>query len=296
VDSSASTRKSDRRSALENNASASRVDICRTDQGGAPLVEPLSPMALPRRVSGGVFDFTAVSPTGLGAFKLRSIGDNRSTLPNAPASRAPLVEPLSPMALPRRASGGVFGSTAVSPTGYGAFKLRSIGDNRSTLPNALASRATMVEPLSPMALPRRVSGGVFGFTAVSPTGHGAFKLPIDWGQSIYTAQRDSVTGYHGRAIVPNGSTTTRQRRRLRFYGCFSHRSRCLQAPIDWGQSIYTTQRASGTGYHGRAIVPNGSTATRQRRRLRFYGCFSHRLRCLQASDRLGTIDLHCPTR
>jgi hypothetical protein len=44
-----------------------------------------------------------------------------------------MVEPLSPMALPRRTSGGVFGSTAVSPTGHGAFKLRSIGDNRSTL-------------------------------------------------------------------------------------------------------------------------------------------------------------------
>jgi hypothetical protein len=64
---------------------------------------------------------------------IRSIGDNRSTLPNVPAARAPMVEPLSPMALPRRASGGVFGSTAVSPTGLGAFKLRSIGDNRSTL-------------------------------------------------------------------------------------------------------------------------------------------------------------------
>jgi hypothetical protein len=37
-----------------------------------------------------------------------------------------------------------------------------------------------------MALPRRASGGVFDFTAVSPTGLGAFKLPIDWGQSIYT--------------------------------------------------------------------------------------------------------------
>jgi hypothetical protein len=37
-----------------------------------------------------------------------------------------------------------------------------------------------------MALLRRASGGVFGSTAVSPTGHAAFKLPIDWGQSIYT--------------------------------------------------------------------------------------------------------------
>ena len=96
------------------------------------MVEPLSPMALPRRASGGVFGSTAVSPTGHGAFKLRSIGDNRSTLPNALALRATMVEPSSPMALPRRVSGSVFGSMAVSPTGYGAFKLRSIGDNRST--------------------------------------------------------------------------------------------------------------------------------------------------------------------
>ena len=120
-------------------------------------------MALPRRASGGVFDFTAVSPTGLGAFKLRSIGDNRSTLPNAIAARATLVEPLSPMAL-----------------------LRSIGDNRSTLPNAPAARATLVEPLSPMALPRRASGGVFGSTAVFSHRLGCLLAPIDWGQSIYT--------------------------------------------------------------------------------------------------------------
>ena len=44
-----------------------------------------------------------------------------------------MVEPLSPMALARRASGGIFGSTAISPTGHGDFKLRSIGDNRSTI-------------------------------------------------------------------------------------------------------------------------------------------------------------------
>ena len=102
-------------------------------KAGAPLVEPLSPMAPPRRASGGVFGSTAVSPTGHGDFKLRSIGDNRSTLPNSPAAASSMVEPLSSMALPRRASGGVFGSTAVSPTGHGDFKLRSIGDNQSTI-------------------------------------------------------------------------------------------------------------------------------------------------------------------
>jgi hypothetical protein len=62
VDSSASTPKSASRPALEHNASSSCVDICRPYRGGASMVEPLSPMALPRRASGGVFGPTAVSP------------------------------------------------------------------------------------------------------------------------------------------------------------------------------------------------------------------------------------------
>ena len=33
-----------------------------------------------RRASGGVFDFSAVTLTGYGALRLRSIGDNRSTM------------------------------------------------------------------------------------------------------------------------------------------------------------------------------------------------------------------------
>ena len=41
-----------------------------------------------------------------------------------------------------------------------------------------------------------------------------------------------------------------------FLGCFSQRPLGLQAPIDWGQSIY---HPSGGVFHGRAIVPNGST-------------------------------------
>jgi hypothetical protein len=45
-----------------------------------PLVEPLSPMALTRRASGGVIWFSAVGLTGCGVFRLRSIGDNRSTI------------------------------------------------------------------------------------------------------------------------------------------------------------------------------------------------------------------------
>jgi len=42
----------------------------------------------------------------------------------------------------------------------------------------------------------------------------------------------------GRAIVPNGSDSARQRRRSVVFGGWSYGLRCLQAPIDWGQSIY----------------------------------------------------------
>jgi len=96
------------------------------------------------------------------------------------------VEPLSPMALRRRASGGVLrlSDFFVSLVAV-ASRFRSIGDNRSTMPTR--------------------SGGVI----------------------------------QCRAIVPNGSATTRKRRRLTAFRLF-----CLtvcgsfQVPIDCGQSIY----------------------------------------------------------
>jgi hypothetical protein len=34
-----------------------------------------------------------------------------------------------------------------------------------------------------------------------------------------------------------------------FYGCFSHRSRGLIAPIDWGQSIYQPNDATRSCIH-----------------------------------------------
>ena len=97
-----------------------------------------------------------------------------------------------------------------------------------------------------MALPRRASGGIFGSTAISPTGHGALQAPIDWGQSIYTTQRASGGVFHGRAIVPNGSTTTRQRRHLRFYGCFPHRTVTSLRSIGDNRSTLPNALAAGS--------------------------------------------------
>jgi hypothetical protein len=177
---------------------------------------------------------------------------------------------------------------------------RSIGDNRSTLPNAIASKAPLVEPLSPMALPRRASGGVFGSTAVFSHRPRCLQAPIDWGQSIYTAQRDSVTGYHGRAIVPNGSTATRQRRSLQFYGCFlqatklsanasrrsigDNRSTLPNVPaarapmVEPLSPMALPRRVSGGVFGSTAVSPKQPNA-----------------RLTPQKDRLGTIDLQCPT-
>ena len=55
------------------------IDIALLHRIDLPLVEPLSPMALTQRASGGVQLFSAVGLTVCGVFRFRSIGDNRST-------------------------------------------------------------------------------------------------------------------------------------------------------------------------------------------------------------------------
>jgi hypothetical protein len=74
--------------------------------------------------------------------------------------------------LPWRSSGGVLGFSAVALTGYGALRLRSIGDNRSTMAlkrrrlrvfRLLLSQATVhsgSDRLGTIDLPWRSSGGV----------------------------------------------------------------------------------------------------------------------------------------
>ena len=47
---------------------------------GASLEEPLSPMALPDAQAAASSGFSAVALSGYGALRLRSIGDNRSTM------------------------------------------------------------------------------------------------------------------------------------------------------------------------------------------------------------------------
>jgi hypothetical protein len=88
-------------------------------------------------------------------------------------------------------------------------------------------------------------------------------------------------GLQCRAIVPNSFPRRFSGGVLRLFGCFSNRLRALQAPIDWGQSIY--QKAQQC----RAIVPNSSTRRFSGGVLRLFGfspegdtslpvCVSHR--------------------
>ena len=93
--------------------------------------------------------------------------------------------------------------TDVGLTGQLGLLLRSIGDNRSTMP---AEASSMVELLSPIALPDALAAASLGFRGCWYYGSRGLIVPIDWGQSIYHA---SGGLFHGRAIVPNSSTTTR---------------------------------------------------------------------------------------
>jgi hypothetical protein len=59
-------------------------------------VELIVPNNSPRRVSGGVLQFSAVYPTGHGTSWFRSIGDNRSTIPAAASCSVELLSPKAP--------------------------------------------------------------------------------------------------------------------------------------------------------------------------------------------------------
>ena len=121
------------------------------------------------------------------------------------------------------------------------------------LPDAQAAGSSLVEPLSPMALPDAQAAASEVFSAAFLNGHSVFKRrSIGDNRSTIPA----AAAFHGRAIVPNGSARRTSGGVCGFLGCFSQRPLCLQAPIDWGQSIY---HPSGGVFHGRAIVPNGST-------------------------------------
>ena len=66
--------------------------------------------------------------TGHAGLTLRSIGDNRSTIPDAQAEVS-------------------YGFTAAFLTGHAVLTLRSIGDNRSTIPDALAEVSAVLRLL-----------------------------------------------------------------------------------------------------------------------------------------------------
>jgi hypothetical protein len=99
--------------------------------------------------------------------------------PDAQAAGASMVEPLSPMAPPDAPAAGAAVSSAAFLNGHSDFKLRSIGDNRST------NKPPSVEPLSPMAPPDAQAAGAAVFSAAFLTRPLGLQAPIDWGQSIY---------------------------------------------------------------------------------------------------------------
>ena len=86
-----------------------------------------------------------------------------------------------------------------------------------------------------------------------------------WRDSV--SQRTIGGVFQCRAIVPNGSPTTRKRRRLtalRLFcltGCGGFKLRSI------GDNRSTISTRSGAVLQCRAIVPNGSPTTRKRRRL-----------------------------
>ena len=75
----------------------------------------------------------------------------------------------------------------VGLTGHVGLLLRSIGDNRSTMP---AEAASMVELLSPIALPDALAAMSYGFRGCWSYRSRGLIAPIDWGQSIYHGERD----------------------------------------------------------------------------------------------------------
>jgi hypothetical protein len=83
------------------------------------------------------------------------------------------------MALPDAQAAGAAVFSAAFLNGHSDYKLRSIGDNRST------NKPPSVEPLSPMALPDAQAAGAAVFSAAFLTRPLGLQAPIDWGQSIY---------------------------------------------------------------------------------------------------------------
>ncbi len=79
-----------------------------------------------------------------------------------------MVELLSSIAPPDAPAAASYGFTVASLTGHEALTLRSIGDNRSTIPPAVSS---MVELLSSIAPPDAQAAASYGFTAAFLTGH-----------------------------------------------------------------------------------------------------------------------------
>jgi hypothetical protein len=82
------------------------------------------------------------------------------------------------------------------------------------------------------------------------------------------------------------------RRRLSVFGCLSHRLRWLQAPIDWGQSIYHAPAAKSSSVE--LLSPIALHDAHAAASFGFW-LFDSLAEIPSSSDRLGTIDLPCAT-
>jgi hypothetical protein len=94
-----------------------------------------------------------------------------------------------------------------------------------------------------------------------------------------------------RAIVPNRSTRRASGGVFRLFGCLTYRLRWLQAPIDWGQSIYQAS-CSVEPWSPMALHDAPATASSSFR-LSAIWLFDLPVTVASGADRLGTIDLPC---
>jgi hypothetical protein len=199
-----------------------------------------------------------------------------------PAEASSSVELLSPIALhdaPAEASYGFRGclpcqlrslqapidwGQSIYHASGGVFQCRAIVPNSST---------------------RRASGGVFRFSAVCLASCGGFRRR-SIGDNRSTMPAEATPSVE--LLSPIALHDAQAEASYGFRGCLPCQLRWLQAPIDWGQSIY---HASGGVFQCRAIVPNSSTRRASGGVLRFSRLFALPVAVASGADRLGTIDL-----
>ena len=89
-----------------------------------------------------------------------------------------------------------------------------------------------------MAPPDAQAAASYGCSAVLFYWLRCLQVPIDWGQSIYHNDAQAAASY---SVEPLSLMAPPDAQAAASYGCSAvlfYWLRCLQVPIDWGQSIY----------------------------------------------------------